>query len=385
LNREKNYISDIVNSMPSVIVCLDNRGRITRWNKSAERKFSLNEADVLGQAAGEIINYLSLELSAYYNQDDKKKDIKVLKKYRREKNIVIYEEISLYPLTDSNNGDVVLRIDDITEKVRIQEALVQSEKMLSVGGLAAGMAHEINNPLAGIMQTAEVMVKRLTDTNLPANIKAAEEAGIDLERLRIYIEKREISRMLRAISEGGQRASGIIQNMLSFSRIEHDPYSTQNPVEMLEQIVEIASTDFNLEKHYDFKKIEIIRQYEEDLPLIPCSKSQIQQVILNLLKNGAEAMKDNVERDYVPCLILRLRKGHDKLYIDVEDNGPGLSDEKQKRIFEPFFTTKPVDVGTGLGLSVSYFIITENHKGTLEVHSAPGEGALFTIGLPLHS
>ena len=371
--------------MPSVIIGLDSQGLITRWNKSAERKFALNESEVLGKAAGDIINYLSLELNTYYSQEERKQDIRILKKYRREKDKVIYEEISLYPLTDSNNGDVVLRIDDITEKVRIQEALVQSEKMLSVGGLAAGMAHEINNPLAGIMQTAEVMVKRLTDTGLPANKKAAEESGIDLEKLKIYIEKREISRMLRAISEGGQRASAIIQNMLSFSRVDHDPYSTHDPVEMLEQIIEIASTDFDLKKHYDFKKIEIIRQYEKDLPVIPCSKSQIQQVVLNLLRNGAEAMKEVVEEDYIPRLILRLRSDKNKLYIDVEDNGPGLTDEKQKRIFEPFFTTKPVGVGTGLGLSVSYFIITENHKGTMEVHSAPGEGALFTIGLPLQS
>ncbi|MBN2659419.1 MAG: HAMP domain-containing histidine kinase [Spirochaetales bacterium] len=298
---------------------------------------------------------------------------------------MIHEEISLYPLSDSNKGDTVLRIDNITDKVLYQEALVQSEKMLSIGGLAAGMAHEINNPLAGIMQTAEVMSKRLTDTELPANRKAAEQSGVDLDNFTRYLEYRGIPRMLKAIAEGGQRASSIIQNMLSFSRVDHDPYSTHDPVEMLEEILELASADFNLKKHFDFKAIGIVRQYSSNLPPVPCSKSQIQQVILNLLKNGAEAMCEKDSPAIPPCFILRIWSDEMRLYIEIEDNGPGLNSEEKKHIFDPFFTTKPVGSGTGLGLSVSYFIITENHKGTFDVRSGPGEGACFTIGLPLHN
>nr|WP_281389092.1 ATP-binding protein [Spirochaeta isovalerica] len=384
LNKEKNYISDIINSMPSIIIGLNKEGEITRWNQRAEKSFNLKAEEALGQSVRDILDYISSDLDGYFRKGAPSDSVMTVRKTRQSGKRIIHEEISLYPLSDSLEGDSVLRIDDITEKVRFQEALVQSEKMLSIGGLAAGMAHEINNPLAGIIQTAEVMTKRLTDMSLDANRKAADDAGIDLETFRIYLEKRGIPRMLKAIWEGGQRASSIIHNMLSFSRLDHGPFSTHDPVEMLDNIIELASSDFDLKSHYDFREIEIIREYEANIPVIPCSRSQIQQVMLNLLKNGAEAMCEIRDKGYSPRFILRLRRDEDKLYIDVEDNGPGLSSEEKKHIFEPFFTTKPVGSGTGLGLSVSYFIITNNHKGTMEVHSRPGEGVCFTIGLPLH-
>lgn len=118
--------------------------------------------------------------------------------------------------------------------------------------------------------------------------------------------------------------------------------------------------------------------------MIPCEGGKIQQVLLNILRNGAQAMQDQDADDgYTPCFILRLAKEKNMLRIEIEDNGAGMDDAIQSRIFEPFFTTKPVGVGTGLGLSVSYFIITQNHGGTLDVVSSPGKGSTFIIRLPL--
>jgi signal transduction histidine kinase len=152
---------------------------------------------------------------------------------------------------------------------------------------------------------------------------------------------------------------------------------------LMDKTVELAANDYDLKKKYDFRHIELVRDYAPDLPGIHCTPTEIEQVLLNLLKNSAQAMagrpKDSTEP---PRITLRTRLQHDKVCIQVLDNGPGMDEETRKRVFEPFFTTKSVGEGTGLGLSVSYFIITTNHGGSFTVDSEPGKGACFTILLP---
>ncbi|MBI9098019.1 MAG: PAS domain S-box protein [Spirochaetaceae bacterium] len=287
-------------------------------------------------------------------------------------------------------GKTILQgtIRDISDFKRTQEMIIQSEKMLSLGGLAAGMAHEINNPLAGMIQTANVMANRLDkNIQMQANLEAADKAGTTIEAIHHFLESRSILQMIASIIESGGRVAEIVSNMLSFARKKEDSISFHNPVELLDNILELAATDYDLKKHYDFKNITIIKEYEENLPMVPCEVTQIQQVLLNILQNGAQAMekKKGELAEYKPRFILRLIKETkaDMLRIEVEDNGPGMDKKTCKRVFEPFFTTKPVGIGTGLGLSVSYFIITENHGGTMDVRSKPGEGATFIIRLPL--
>jgi signal transduction histidine kinase len=117
---------------------------------------------------------------------------------------------------------------------------------------------------------------------------------------------------------------------------------------------------------------------------VPCVRTEIEQVVLNLLRNAAQAMSDNGSPERPPCITLRLHRENELAVIEIADNGPGMDDMQLKRIFEPFFTTKEVGVGTGLGLSVSYFIVTNNHNGTLSAESVLGEGASFIIRLPLN-
>lgn len=288
----------------------------------------------------------------------------------------------LLPETETEPMQILGITRDITESKRTRELIVQSEKMMSVGGLAAGMAHEIRNPLSGMLQNTDVMARRLLDTTLPANIKVAEELSLDLTTLKAYFTKRNIPEIFQAIKDTGSRMSNIIENMLSFSRKSDAQRSSHSMTELLDKTLELANTDFNLKKQYNFKSIEFIKEYQNNLPLIPCEAAKIQQVFLNILGNGAHAMQG--AQITQPQFILKtwLEEFTKMCCIQIEDNGPGMNEDIQKRIFEPFFTTKKVGDGTGLGLSISYFIITEDHKGKIEVESKQGKGTKFIIKLP---
>jgi len=152
---------------------------------------------------------------------------------------------------------------------------------------------------------------------------------------------------------------------------------------LMNSTLELAANDYDLKREYDFRKIDIIKEYSPDLSEVVCEENEIQQVFLNLLKNGAQAM---MEKDYVdgsPCFVIRLKKEGGMAVVEVEDNGPGMSEDVRKRVFEPFFSTKNVGQGTGLGLSVSYFIITDQHNGFMEVDSVPGRWTRFGIKIPV--
>ncbi len=278
-------------------------------------------------------------------------------------------------------------VRDISEQKKTNEMLIQSEKMMSVGGLAAGMAHEINNPLAGMIQNTNLLSNRLSDKTMPANNKAAEAANTTMESVQQYMENRDIPRMIKAITESGIRIASIVKNMLNFARKSDFSLSTHDPTVLMKKVLILASTKYDLKEKFNFKSIVIEKKYADNLPMVLCTESEIQQVLFNVLNNGAHAMfeKQTLEKDYQPkfCLGISEETESNMLRIEVRDNGPGIDNETCKRIFEPFFTTKPVGIGTGLGLSVSYFIITENHKGTMEVESELGGGTNFIIRLPL--
>lgn len=271
---------------------------------------------------------------------------------------------------------------DITERNHLREMMVQSEKMISLGTLAAGMAHEVNNPLAAIAQSVQVALNRLSP-DVAANIKAAQECGCEIEPLGCYLEKRQVISFLKNIREAGSRAAHIVANLLEFSRKSESHRSLANINSILDKSVELARMDFDLKKKYDFNQIHIVRDYAPDLPDILCARIEIEQVILNLLKNAVQAIAQLPEPFANPVIHLRTTKEGDTVRIEVEDNGPGIAEPLRKRIFDPFFTTKPVGEGTGLGLSVSYFIVVTKHNGSFEVHSKPGQGTCFVIHLPV--
>lgn len=270
---------------------------------------------------------------------------------------------------------------DITDRKKTQEMMIQTEKMITVGGLAAGMAHEINNPLAGMMQSAQVVKHRLSGA-LPANEKAAADAGLPMEAMERYVENRGIAYFLDTIIETGTRAAKIIQNMLNFVRKESNEKSVHDIAAILDLAIALAVNDYSLKKNYDIRKINIVKHYAPDTPWILCDASNIQQVFFNLIKNAAQAMATAAEPGRVPRIDLFVEPENRGVCIRIRDNGPGMDAAVAKRIFEPFYTTRAVDQGTGLGLSVSYFIIVQDHGGRLEVTTAPGKGTCFFIRLP---
>lgn len=379
LRNTKNFIRSIINSMPSILIGVNSEGIITQWNAEAQRLTGILADQAEGSFLKDVFPQLSGHISNVRQTIEKQKIRKETKVTLTLGSKMILTDITVYPILSQIVQGAVIRVDDISDRVRIEEMMVQSEKMLSVGGLAAGMAHEINNPLAGILQNIQVIRNRLTK-DMPANIKAAKECKVNLEDIKAYMEKRNIFSMMELATSSGHQAARIVENMLSFSRKSDGRKSTHYLHDLMETTIELVRNDYRMKKQYDFRNIEIVKEYQENIPPIPCEKSEIQQVFLNILKNGAEAMAD---ADVLsPKIIIRYFREEDLVVFEIEDNGPGIDREVKKRIFEPFFTTKEVGIGTGLGLSVSYFIIAENHDGMMSVESAPGKGTTFVIKLP---
>ncbi|MET0117108.1 MAG: ATP-binding protein [Sedimenticola sp.] len=287
----------------------------------------------------------------------------------------------------SDNGDPLRFIGfntDITDWKRMQGMMMQTEKMMSVGGLAAGMAHELNNPLGGVLQGVQ-NVKRRLSPNLQKNRSIASEQGIDLDKVEAYMAERGIDGFLQGIAESGERAARIVSNMLMFSRKADETKKPASVNEIIDKTLSLAEVDYDLKKRFDFHSITITKEYDNTLPEILCIASEIQQVLLNLFRNAAHALSDAGISTAEQAISVRTYQRSSTICIEVEDNGPGMDESVSKRIFEPFYTTKGVGEGTGLGLSISYFIIANEHGGNLSVDSTPGEGTTFLIELPMQS
>ena len=383
LGKAQSYINNIVDSMPSILVGVDAHGKVTHWNKAAENITGIKVGNAHGLRVADVLPQMKFEMDKITQSIKTRTALREEKRPHQSETAILFEDVTIYPLIANGVEGAVIRIDDVTDKVRMEEMMIQSEKMLSIGGLAAGMAHEINNPLAGMMQTADLMTRRLTDKLIPANTRAAAEIGSDMDAITAFMEQRGILGMLTTINESGRRMAGIVNNMLNFARKSDAQVSSHLLPELLDKTFELAATDFNLKTQYDFKTIKIQREDGDNVPPVPCEGAKIQQVLLNILKNGAQAMQE-AGTDH-PMFIVKTRFDEHKKMVRVEirDNGPGMDKTILKRVFEPFYTTKPVGVGTGIGLSVSYFIITENHGGEMSVESTPGAGANFIILLPL--
>jgi PAS domain S-box-containing protein len=385
LHQLRNYLSNIIDSMSSVLVGVASRGRVSQWNRQAEKATGLGSERALARPLEEVFPRLTNQMDHLQTAIRDRRVTRDLKVPNNEKDEIRYEDVTIFPLVTNGVEGAVIRVDDVTERVRLEELMIQSEKMLSVGGLAAGMAHEINNPLAGILQNAAVLSNRLFE-ELPANLKAADTAGIRFDALQHYLKLRKLPEMAAAIRSSGLRATTIVENMLGFARKSDRSVSRHDICELLDRTIELVETDYDMKKRYDFKKIRIVREYEAGDRHVSCQASKIQQVFLNLLKNGAEAMAQAdaaaLERHGSPRFNLRVKNEGDWVRVEVEDNGPGMDVKTRRSVFEPFFTTKPVGEGTGLGLSVPYFIVTEDHGGEMEVYSPPNKGARFVIRLP---
>ena len=269
--------------------------------------------------------------------------------------------------------DKPLQGHDLNEQLeQANRQLIQSEKLAAIGQLAAGVAHEINNPIGYVYSNLQTLgsyindLFRLTDavTNQarPDEIEAIQR-DIDYSYLR-----EDIGSLISESMEGLERVKKIIAAMKDFSHIEEEEFRHAD----LHRGIETTLNVVNNEIKY---KADIIKDFGE-LPEIECILSQINQVVMNLLVNAAQAIEG------FGTVTIRTRQADDWVWFEVEDTGPGIPPEIQHRLFEPFFTTKPVGKGTGLGLSLSFSII-EKHQGRIELDSNPGSGTRFRVWLPV--
>ncbi len=381
MTRMRLRLKNIIDSMPSVLVGVDLEGRITEFNRQAEQRTGFSQDQAQGRLFCELFPQLKAQAEQIRQAIQKREPIRTERRIHEIDGETRYSDVMVYPLIANGPVGAVIRMDDVTARVRIEEMMEQTEKMLSVGGLAAGMAHEINNPLGAMMQSGQNIRRRLSP-ELAKNREVAETLGMDLGQVQTYLEARGIPRFLEDIHEAGARAAKIVADMLAFSRRSESRFAPINLGELLDTAVRLAAIDYDFKKNYDFKQIEIERDYDPTVGEVPCDPAEIEQVILNLLKNAAQAMTGTLAPQQPPKIILRTRQQANYARIEIIDNGPGMDEKTRRRVFEPFFTTKDVGVGTGLGLSVSYFIVTEQHRGTLTVESAPDKGARFIICLP---
>ena len=381
----QHHLNGIINSIPSIIVGLNHSLKITEWNTAAEQFTGVSQDKALGKSIMRVFPK-AIDIIG------KKEIISSVKQvhhcprveFTTEDGMTLFLEAALYPLAVDSSGGVVIRIDDLTTQSRLENIMVQTEKMMSVGGLAAGMAHEINNPLGGILQSAQNIQRRI-DPVSEANIKKAHDAGTDIKQVYVYLEQRGIVNFIKGIRDLAERVAGIVHNMLHFSRASDSKLIPSDLSELINRTITLATSDYDLKKSYDFKRIEIYKEFEPKLPLVPCSPPELEQVLLNLVRNAAQAMFLNPhksQKEHFMITVRTYKDGHDAV-IEVEDTGPGMPEGVKEHVFEPFFTTKEVGIGTGLGLSVSNFIIKTKHKGVMSVQSEEGKGTTFTIRIPL--
>jgi len=378
LQETQDYLNSILNSMPSILIGVTSHGYITHWNSGAEVNTDITSKEAMGRLINDV--FPAIEVTV--------KDIRTAISENRAKikeNIkqgdgadATYMDVAVYPLVAPEANGAVIRVDDVTMRVRLENMMIQNEKMMSLGELAAGTAHEINNPLAAVLQGVQNFHRRI-DTHQAKNIETAEECGTSIEAINHYLKKRSILDFVDGIRDSGERAARIVRNMLEFSHSSQQGHMSVNLNELLNHCLELAKSTFELKSNYDFKHISVETNFDHSLPLVPCSPAEIEQVILNLVKNASYAL---MEID-APKIEIITKRTDDYVCIIVGDNGAGMPENVQKHIFEPFFTTKNVGEGTGLGLSVSYFIITEHHGGDIEVESKSNEGTRFVIRLPL--
>jgi signal transduction histidine kinase len=275
-----------------------------------------------------------------------------------------------------------------------QSQLVQTEKMSSLGQLVAGVAHEINNPINfihGNLSHATDYTQSLLDL---VNLYQARYPDPDAElhdriaAIDLDFIAADLPKLMSSMRVGTERIREIVLSLRSFSRLDEAEFKVADIHAGIDSTLMILQ--HRLKPQGDFPGIEVVKEYGQ-LPLIQCYPGQLNQVFMNLLANGIDALEDyNNQRSITEVqaapskITIRTTLHNDQwVMIQIADNGLGMSEEVRSRLFSPFFTTKPVGKGTGLGLSISYQIITERHTGKLYCKSAPGQGAEFVIELPI--
>ncbi len=298
-----------------------------------------------------------------------------------------YRKVSFYPIFENKKvAQIVVRIDDLTAEVRLQKIMVAAEKMNSIAGLAAGMAHEINNPLSGIIQSAELLRRNFDIRNEKIRRRLAElgYAEDNIRLLDLYLTRNSADQLLQNILRASERVTKIIGGLLEFSRkknLERKPYRVS---EVMNKALELASAYPAFNQINDLR-VSMSPRFEN--MMISADLPQLLHVLLQVLHNGVEKLKekensDDKPADWKPSLSISYEQKNDCGVIIAKDNGAALPPETVQLAFEPFFSTDKEILGGGLGLAVARFILTEFLQGDMTISSGPA-GTSYKISLPL--
>ena len=351
LQRLKDYNESILESIDSGIVVSSLEGRVEHWNRSMELLYGRARDQVLGRDLDEVFPRSFMEAlrsSLVFGREEEIAHIYKLHLPAADgRNLRV--DVSVAPFRDfpGQRCGSILILEDVTARVRLEEQLQHSEKMASIGLLAAGVAHEVNTPLAGISSYTQMALGQLEADNPAVAL---------LER----IEKQSF------------RAAKIVNSLLNFSRSGGVELAS---VSLNKIVLDVLSL---LEHQFEGSRVKIRRELAEGLPPVPGDENRLQQVFFNLMLNARDAMPRG------GWLTLCTRLEEDAVVLEVGDTGCGIRSEDVRRIYDPFFTTKGIGRGTGLGLSVSYGIVQE-HGGRIAVDTAPGKGSTFRDSLPNES
>lgn len=340
------------------------------------------EIVLLSLALANRINVLREEKEA--SQAEALKALRENEKIIREQNVMLEQRVNERTLElQEANEELTVTLSNLKDT---QTQLVDAEKMASLGQLTAGIAHEINNPINFVTSNIKPLkrdlqdVYELVETYAEVTLEDAAESLKKAHDLKEEIDydylKEEIDSLVKGISDGANRTSEIVRGLRTFSRLDEDVVKPASLHEGLSSTMVLLRSKLK-------DGIEVIKDFDPDLPQIECYPGKLNQVFMNILNNGIYAVshKEYPEGE-VPALTVKTRLNQDTVDVHLMDNGIGMDEETKKKMFDPFFTTKDVGEGTGLGMSIVYKII-EKHGGSLKVNSELGVGTEFIITLPL--
>jgi two-component system, NtrC family, sensor kinase len=360
IDEQRRFISLIIDSLPVGLYVVDRDYRIKIWNRQRETGApGLRRDEVMGRQVFEVLTRQPAEeLRADFDRVFQTGEI-----LQDELDVTLGGEVRSFRLSKIPmrlEGDEISHVitigEDVTESRRIQGQIMQSEKLAAIGQLAAGVMHEINNPLATISACVAAIGGRV------GQLAGAEKATVE--------------EYLEIIDKEVDRCTRIVDGLLDFSR----PKGKSKGRMVLNALVD--ETLFLLKHHQRFKRLSLVRELDMSLPATNGNAEQLTQVLMALMLNAVDAMDDR--RGKLTVRTGRNANRSDEVFVEIEDNGVGIPRADQSKIFEPFYTTKPPGRGTGLGLSICYGIV-EEHRGRIEVDSQPGRGSIFRVFLPVHS
>jgi PAS domain S-box-containing protein len=362
IDEQHRFTEKIIDSLPVGLYVIDREYRIKAWNRKRETGMQgVSREEAIGRTIFEILHRQPAEsLRQEFDEVLRSGRIQVFHMDTRASGEVRTFRISKIPmrLTDGAVTHVITIGEDVTEWKEAQERFAQSEKLAAIGQLAAGVMHEINNPLATIAACGESLSLRLDDMR---------EAGQQ--------PPKDAPEFLRIIDHEVHRCKGIVDGLLNFSRPKPATKERTDVNEVIEQTI------FLVKHHSRFKKLKMKTELDTSIPRIHGNREQLIQVFMALLINAVDAMEDNGQ---ITIRTYRSKDAREGIVAEVVDEGQGIARTEHSKIFEPFYTTKAPGRGTGLGLSIVYGIVTD-HNGRIEVDSTPGQGSTFRILLPAES